>query len=395
MSNPVSFSYQDVARRKEQQVQVPLTVDIYRWYQAMQQSHSVFFDSRRVSWLILRYEEVQRVLLDHQTFSSQFAVGPDGNVDPIMSPGMLGTDPPRHRQLRALVSQAFTPRVVANLEPRITSIVQTLLDQVADRGEMDLVDALAFPLPVRIITELLGIPGNDHEFFRIWSADFMGSDAAQRLVAAQHIVQYLRTLITQRLQEPQEDLISALLQVEIDGERLPEDELLGTCLLLLVAGHETTTGLISNALVCLDEHPESLQELIAQPDLLPSAIEEVLRYRSVVHTDQRVALVDTVLDGQQIKAGDLVLPCFASANLDEQQFPNANTFNIRRTPNRHLGFGYGIHFCLGASLARLEARIALQILLTRFPTIRCKRTSPLELRPSPTIYGLKHVFVEW
>jgi cytochrome P450 len=172
---------------------------------------------------------------------------------------------------------------------------------------------------------------------------------------------------------------------------LTEQDLLGTCLILLVAGHETTTGLIGNALICLDEHPEAFQQIKKQPDLLPQALEEVLRYRAVVHTLPRVVTTDTVLCGQEIKAGNLVLPLFASANLDEAQFPNAGHFDIHRSPNRHLGFGYGIHFCLGASLARLEARIAFNVLLERFPNMQRLRNVPLVLKPSSFIYGPQHI----
>ncbi|GCF06921.1 cytochrome P450 [Dictyobacter arantiisoli] len=395
MSKSVSFSYEDLTRRRAQQVSVPLTLDIYEWYQQMLQSHTVMFDPARASWLVFGYEEVQHVLFDQGTFSSQRSVNADGNVDPFLGMGILGIDPPRHRHLRTLISQGFTPRMVAQLEPRITAIVQALLDQVASRGEMDLVDELAFPLPIQVIAELLGVPSSDRELFRTWSAEAVSPDLAHRVAALQKIAHYFRELITQRRQASREDLVSALLQAEVDGGHLSEEELLGTCMLLLIAGHETTVGLICNALVCLDEHPESLQELLAHPELLPSAIEEVLRYRGVVHSLARVALVDTVLAGQQIKAGDLVLPLFAAANLDERQFPHAEIFDIRRSPNRHLGFGHGIHFCLGAPLARLEARIALGMLLERFPTIRRRRSMPLELKPSYFIYGLKHVPLEW
>jgi cytochrome P450 len=391
VASTASFSYQEFLQRRTQQASVPLTLDIYTWYRHMQTSHAVYFDASRASWLVFRYDDVQRVVLDPHTFSSQRTPNPDGSIDPIASGGIVGMDPPRHRQLRSLISQAFTPRVIALLEPRITSIVHTLLDQVQDKGEMDVVDDLAFPLPVIVIAELLGVLSSDRDQFRQWSADYVGSDYALRLATAQKIAHYCQGLIEQRRQEPREDLISDLLRAEIEGEHLPEHDVLGTCLLLLIAGHETTTGLISNAIVCLDEHPEALQALMAQPDLLPQAIEEVLRYRAVVHTLPRVATVDTVFDGQEIKAGDLVLPLFASANLDEAQFPDPERFDIWRTPNRHLGFGYGIHFCLGAPLARLEARIALGAMRERFPTIQRRRTIPLELKPSSFIYGLKHV----
>jgi cytochrome P450 len=219
----------------------------------------------------------------------------------------------------------------------------------------------------------------------------VGSDYAARLATAKKIAGYFHGLIEQRRREPREDLISELILAEVEGERLPPQDLLGTCLLLLIAGHETTTGLISNAIVCLDEHPDAMRMLAVQPELLTIAIEEVLRYRGVVHTIPRVAARDTVLCGQEIKAGDLVLPLFASANLDEAQFPHADRFDIRRTPNRHLGFSYGIHFCLGAPLARSETRIALKAMLERFPNLKRDRTIPLELKPSSFIYGLKHV----
>ncbi|HKV58045.1 MAG TPA: cytochrome P450 [Ktedonobacteraceae bacterium] len=395
MPNASLYSYQELVDRRTKQASVPLTPDIYRWYQEMQKSYRVYYDETRASWLVFRYDDVHQVLLDTETFSSQRTTNPDGSVDPIASGGILGMDPPGHRQLRTLISQAFTPRVVAQMEPRITAIVHDLLDKVQDKGEMDVVDDLAFPLPVIVIAELLGVPASDREQFRRWSADYVGADFALRLATAKKIAFYFHGLIQQRRREPREDLISEFIRAEVDGERLPEQDILGTCLLLLVAGHETTTGLISNAIVCLDEHPEALRQLIAQPHLIPGAIEEVLRYQAVVHMIVRVVTKDTVLCGQEIRAGNLVLPLYASANLDEAQFPHADRFDIHRTPNRHLGFGYGIHFCLGASLARLETRIALGAMFERFPNLRMTRNAPLELKPSSLIYGLNHLPITW
>jgi cytochrome P450 len=391
VSNAIPFPYEDVINRRAQQISVPLTLDIYDWYREMQKSHALYFDKARASWLVFRYDDVQRLLLDTSTFSSQRSPNPDGTIDPINGGSFIGLDPPRHRQLRSVMAQAFTPRSIALLEPRITSIVHALIDQVQDRGEMDVVDDLAFPLPITVIAELLGVPDSDREHFRQWTTDFVGADYSLRLAAGKKIAAYFHTMIEQRRKEPCGDLMSDLLAAEVDGEPLPENEILGACLLLLIAGHETTTGLICNAIVCFDEHPDALRQLRAQPELLPSAIEEVLRYRAVVHTLTRVAAVDTVFCGQEIKAGELVLPLFASANLDDTQFPNAGTFDIQRTPNRHMGFGYGIHFCLGAPLARLEARIALEAMLERLPKLQRIRTIPLELRPSSFLYGLKHL----
>lgn len=391
MANAASSYYQELLQRRTKQASVLLTPDIYDWYRQMQASHTVYYDETRVSWLVFRYDDVMRAMLDHETFSSERTINPDGSVDPIASGSFIGMDPPRHRELRTLVSQAFTPRMVAMLEPRITAIVHELLDRVQDRGEMDIVDDLAFPLPITVIAELLGVPTRDREQFRQWSNDFVGPDYALRLSTSKKIAQYFHELIGLRRREPQDDLVSALISAEVDGERLPVQDILGTCLLILIAGHETTTGLISNALACLDEHREALHEIMEQPGLIPMAIEEVLRYRTVVHTLPRVVAVDTVFCGQEIKAGNLLLPLFASANLDEAQFPNANSFDIHRAPNRHLGFGYGIHFCLGAPLARLETRIALTAMFERFPNLRRVQGVPIELRPSSFIYGLKHL----
>jgi cytochrome P450 len=253
------------------------------------------------------------------------------------------------------------------------------------------VDDLAFPLPITVIAELLGVPRSDQEQFRQWTADIIGTDPVKQPAATQKVRRSIAATIEERRKAPREDLISGLLAAKIDGEALPEHELFGLCSLLLVAGHETTTGLLSNAIVCLDEHPDATRQLLAQPELLPSAIEEILRYRGIVHSITRVATVDTVFNGQQIKAGDLVMTLFAAANFDETQFPHADTFDIRRTPNRHLSFGHGIHFCLGAPLARLEARIALGAMLERWPNLQRNRAVPLELRPSPNLYGLKHL----
>jgi cytochrome P450 len=391
VTNSPSFSYEEFNQRRMQQASVPLTLDVFSWYQSMQKSHRVYFDEERASWLVFHYNDVQHVMLDPATFSSQRALNPDGSVDPIASLGIIGTDPPRHRELRALISQAFTPGVVALLEPRITSIVHALLDQVQEKSEMDVIDDLAFPLPVSVIAELLGVERDHREQFRRWTADFVGLDAAVRQASAQKIVPYFQGLIEQRRKVPREDLISDLVRTDIDGERLAEQDILGTCLLLLIAGHQTATSLIGSSIVCLDECPDALHQLVAQPELLPLAIEEVLRYRTIVHSTLRVVTVDTVFGGHEMKAGDLLLPLFASANLDEEQFPNAGSFDIQRTPNRHLGFGYGIHFCLGAPLARLEARIALGAMLERFPNMRRIRTVPLELKPSALFYELRHV----
>jgi cytochrome P450 len=390
VSRDESF-YQGLQQRRMQEASVLLTPDIYEWYLHMLETDRVYFDPRRGAWLVFGYDDVQHVLLNPQVFSSERSLKPDGSVDAILGGSILGMDPPRHRQLRALVSQAFTPQMVARLEPRIREIVQTLLASVQEQDHMDLVDDLAFPLPILVIAELLGIPASDRAQFRQWSSDFVAPDFALRMVTAQSIALYFQDLLTERRKKPQEDLLSSFVTTAIDGQQLPDAEILGLCLLLLIAGHETTTGLISNAVLCLDEHPSARQMVLERPELLPQAIEEVLRFRAVVHSLVRVATQDTELMGQTIHSGELVLPLFASANLDERQFPHANQFDITRKPNRHLGFGHGIHFCLGAPLARLETRVALGALLEQYPSLHCVRSEPFELRPSSFIYGLKHV----
>ena len=364
----------------------PLPGDaVYAWYRSIRESQPVFYDTESGAWLVFRYDDVQQILLDPATFSSRR----DDPSDNPLGASILGSDPPRHRQLRNLATQAFTPRTVARLEPRITSIVNDLLDQVADKGEMEVIRDLAFPLPVTVIAELLGIPVADQRQFKQWSEAIVGISEEAYLTAQQEMALYFLSLIAQRRSVPQDDLITALIEAEVDGEHLPDMELLGFCILLLVAGHETTTNLIGNAILCFDEHPHVMDELRAEPALLPSAIEEVLRYYSPVKSLGRIATVDTVLRGQHIKAGQFVLPIFSSANRDEEQFPNANTFDIRRIPNRHIAFGHGIHFCLGAPLARLEARIALGAVLERFSHIRRDRSVPLQLKESGVIFGLQ------
>lgn len=359
--------------------------EIYAWYRSMRETQPVYHDAEHNCVLVFRYDDVQHVLLDHATFSSR---GDDPSTDAIGA-SMISSDPPRHRQLRSLATQAFTLRTVARMEPRITSIVNDLLDQVADKGEMDVIRDFAFPLPVTVIAELLGVPFADRFKFKQWSEAIVGNSAEQYTTAQQEMAAYFFGLLSQRQREPQDDLLTALIQAEVDGERLSDMELLGFCVLLLVAGHETTTNLLGNAILCFDEHPEVMDELRAEPELLPNAIEEILRYYSPVKMLGRTATVDTTLRGQSIKAGQFVLPYFASANRDEEQFPNADTFDIRRTPNRHLAFGHGIHFCLGSPLARLEAKIALGTILQRCKHLKVDRSIPLQLKQSDIIFGVQ------
>src|SRR6185312_4951754 len=294
------------------------TLKPFPWYRRMRDEAPVSYDAQRGSWNVFRFEDVKRVLSEYAAFSSNFSGG-SGRSDQPLGASLISTDPPRHRQLRSLVTQAFTPRTVARLAPRITAITNELLDAVASKGEMDVIDDLAYPLPVTVIAELLGIPLVDRERFKYWSDQVVGATPYHDRDAQKEMSAYFRWMIEQRRQEPQNDLISALLAAEIEGQHLDEQELLGFCVLLLVAGNETTTNLIGNAVLCFDEHPEAMEQLRAEPALLPDAIEEVLRYRSPIKMMFRVATTDVELGGQQMRAGEGVVAWISSANHDEAQ----------------------------------------------------------------------------
>ncbi len=356
------------------------------WYQYMQEVAPVFYDHQRQMWNVFRYQDVQRVLLDPSTFSSQFGLGRG------MDTSMVHSDPPRHRQLRTLVTQQFTPRMVAQLEPRSTEITHVLLDKVIPAGRMDIVDDFAHPLPTIVIAELLGIPSEDRAQFRQWSDAFLEtnlrSEQEQQMRGAMTV--YFQEVIEQRRRSPGADLISALLTANLNGEQLSEQDILGFCILLLIAGNETTTTLIGNAMLCFDAHPEALAAIRADLTLLPTTLEEVLRYRSPIKILARVATRETELGGMHITTGQRVMPWLAAANCDEREFPRANRFELRRMPNRHLAFGHGIHFCLGAPLARLEARIAFTVMLERLSEIKRIPDIPLEPIVDAGTQGIKH-----
>ena len=356
----------------------------FPWYRQMRETNPVSYNEERGSWAVFRYNDVQTVLTDYSLFSSQYM----GEQQPIAM-SIINTDPPRHRQLRSLVTQAFTPRRIAQLEPRITQIVNELLDKVQASGKMDVVDDLAYPLPVIVIAEMLGIPPEQREQFKRWSDELIGESNTPGHNPQLEMGKYFYQIIEQRRQEPKNDLISALIDAQIDGEHLDMMQLLGFCILLLVAGNETTTTLLGNALLAFTDHPETMEELQAHPELLPDAIEEVLRYRSPVKSMYRMASKDTELGGKQLKAGDFIVAWIGSANRDEEQFPEPDRFDIHRSPNRHLAFGHGIHFCIGAPLARLEARLALEAITTRFRTIRRIPDAPIRWMESSIVYGVK------
>jgi cytochrome P450 len=370
----------------------------FPWYQTMRQSAPVYFDNQRDSWNVYRYDDVQRVLSDYGIFSSQFAGDRSGAANPgqPFAASMISTDPPRHRQLRALVTQAFTPRAVEALAPRITAIVEDLLDRVMGQGRFDIIRDFGYPLPVTVIAELLGIPPADREQFKKWSdaivsMGFAGGADGQPYYgdAARDMSRYFLGMIEERRGHPGDDLISGLLAASIDGQHLTPPELLGFGCLLLVAGNETTTNLLGNALLTFTDHPELWERLRQEPALVPDAIEEVLRYWSPVQSMFRMTTASVELSGQTLPAGAWVVAWIGSANHDEAQFTEPERFELGRSPNRHLGFGQGIHYCLGAPLARLEAKIALTAMLQRFRMVERIAEAPLERLPSMIVYGLR------
>lgn len=343
---------------------------------------------------LFRYDDIQTVLRDPLTWSNVFPP-PPGFVRPAhLPPSMLMQDPPEHTRLRGLVNQAFTPRRIRALQGRIEATALELIDALPRGRECDLVAGLAYPLPVIVIAEMIGIPPDDRERFREWSdalVENLGGGIfhppdPETLARELHAVESMRAYFMERAEErkraPRDDLLSALIAAEVEGTRLTFDEMLQMLVLLLVAGNETTRNLIVNAVVTLIEHPEQLAHLRSRPDLVPSAVEEVLRFASPVQCDVRRLARDTEVAGVCLEAEKIALLWLGSANRDEAVFSDPERFDITRTDNRHLAFGFGPHFCLGANLARLEAQVALRMLLQETQEWHLATREPLPLHPS-------------
>lgn len=353
--------------------------DPYPMYRSLREHEPVRWLQLEVrgAWLVTRYQDVKLVLQDLR-FRKDLRYAPSID-DSEVNRSMLFSDPPDHTRLRGLVSMAFTPKMIRELEPKIAEITDELLEAASDGGTIDLVEVLAFPLPVIVIAQMLGVPESDRASFRQWtneildgSDSFISTDEKVRRAEEAHLalIDYLRHLIDLRRREPRDDLITRLLAAHDEQGRLSEEELLFNCRTLLIAGHETTVGLIGNGVYSLLRHPDQLARLQRDPQLIGTAIEEMLRYESPVQRGTfRFAGEAVELGGQQIAAGDEVRALIGSANRDPEQFPYPDVFDVRREPNRHLAFGRGIHFCLGAALARTETRIALLRVLERLPSL--------------------------
>ena len=388
-------------------------IDPYSVY-ARLRSESPVHQSAFGAWVFSRYADCVAILRDPRSSS-------DGrnseayenaieqgllNSDELemSSQSFLFLDPPDHTRLRGLVSKTFTPKVVEGLRLHIQSLVDGLLDKVAEKGSLEVIEDLAYPLPVNVICEMLGVPPEDHVTFREWSREAARSldpeealppDVVElRKKTFDSFRGYFSTLIDQRRKEPKEDLISALIAAEEAGDKLTEGELLSTSILLLVAGHETTVNLIGNGMLALLRHPDQLEKLRDDPSLASSAIEELLRYDPPVQLTGRTALEDMEIGGATIRKGQQMVLLLASANRDPDQFPDPDRIDIARKDNRHMAFGFGVHSCLGAPLARIEGEIAISSLLRRFRGLALRTEAP-EYKENIVLRGLQSLPVSF
>ena len=340
--------------------------------------------NRGTAWYFTRYDDCVAVLRDTQRFVKDVhlafdaeqlaAMPPDPPFVKLGNRSMINQEDPEHARLRRLVSLAFSPSRVRGMRDRIEAVAHELLDAIVDQGEADLKESFAFPLPITVIAEILGFPREDHHKLRDWAPLAPPRDAAETRRTQEgvdRLTDYLLAMFDQRRAEPKDDLITALIQAESNGERLSDDDLLAMVILLTSAGFETTLNTLLNGTLALLHHPDQLALLRDQPELVEFAVEEILRYEPPIHTGTlRWAAVDVEMRGQQIRRGDRILPVVAAANRDPERFPDPNRFYIQREDNKHIAFGIGTHFCTGAPLARLELQIAFPILLERLPNLR-------------------------
>ena len=380
----------------------------YEVFREMREEDPVHWSQAMQSWLLTGYDDILAVLRDHAHFSSERsratnpfvkelekfreASGPAGRT-----PTMLSLDPPAHTRMRNLVNKAFTPRVVERMKPHIQDIADELLDALPDREHIDIVHDLAVPLPVIVIAETLGVPPEERERFKAWSTDVAGTLAGpfqppavmdRARVSSVELAEYFHEQLELRRRQPREDLLSALLAAEEQGDLLSEDELLATLVLLLVAGNETTTNLIGNGMLALLKERDQLRRVQDDPTLLGPAVEEMLRFDGPAQITSRIVAEDMTFQGKNFEAGQVVLCVLSAANRDPARFPDPDRFDIARTDNRHLAFGMGIHYCLGAPLAVAEAQVAISTLLRRYPDAESTLETP-EWAASFILRGLK------
>ncbi|HET6704633.1 cytochrome P450 [Amycolatopsis sp.] len=381
------------------------------WLRGKQPEKPIEFAAELGMWNVYGHPEIEAILRDPGTFSSDTSrlipkdVMPDAGQD-MATGSILQLDPPLHNKMRKLVSRAFTPKVVADLEPRIATITRELLDAIPAGDRLELVEDLAYPLPVIVIAELLGVPASDRSLFRGWVDKMFEStdqvslveknekqDAAIKasLEGQKALADYLGVHVDERRKQPREDLLTKLVEAELDGERLSHSEVVNFANILLLAGHITTTMLLGNVVLCLDTHREWEARVRADRSLVPAAIEESLRYLTPFAAAARTTTRETEVGGVTVPADQMLLLWLAAANRDERVFRDPDTFDPLRAENPHLAFGRGIHFCIGAPLARLEGRVALNILLDRYPVLRTIPGEPPKFQVNPNMTGVREL----
>ena len=367
----------------------------YPVYHQMRNEAPVYWSDAWGCWMLTRYQDITWTLQDYQTFTSlgRLTASMDlpeplwEKVEPLVrhySQGLINVDPPDHTRMRKSVHMAFTPRTIRKMQSYIQDIVERLIDDQIERGEMDVIWDFSYPLPITVIAEMMGIPLEDHAKFKAWSGEIVGFMATpkptpQILLKSQDALlamqQYFRDIYAKRRYQPEDDLITALVRAELEGDKLTEEEMVSSCVTILIGGHETTTYLIANGLYALLQHPDQLRRLRDNPDLADSATEEFLRYDGPFQRNRRIATRDVQLGDVTIEKDQLIMQLLGAANRDPAHFPDPDALDITRSPNKHLAFGYGPHFCLGAPLARLEAPTAFRVLLQRLKNIRLAHDS--------------------
>lgn len=366
--------------------------DPHRFYARLRTAEPLSYVEALNAWVLTTYEDALLLLKDPRFIKDRRKLIQSEDKQDFMDylRTMLQVDPPDHTRLRALVSKAFTPRMIEQLRPRIQQITDELLDAVQERGSMDLIPDFAYPLPITVISEMLGIPAQDRPKFRAWTQEIINMQEGTYRASLETFLGYIKALLDEKRRSPGDDLTSRLVQVEERGDQLNEYELISMIFLLIVAGHETTVNLIGNGTLALLQHPDQFQLLRRDPSLLSGAVEELLRYTAPVSlSDERWAAEDISLHGKLIRKGQMVVAALVAANADPQQFPTGETLDLTRRENQHLAFGRGIHYCLGAPLARLEGQIAFGTLLQRLPNLRLA-SDPADLtwNRNPMLRGL-------
>jgi cytochrome P450 len=368
----------------------------YPLYEQWREERPIWWsDGQMKGWILSRYEDVRAVLKDSETFSSRSMGDTETQAMPLP---LLTDDPPRHTQLRAIVNKAFTSRTLKLLEQDVTVLVSHLLDDMVGHTSVDISSAFTSPLPVSVIAQMMGIPAGRKDDFKRWSDALTGTseatDMSERIPHILEMAEYFQSLLSERRENPGEDLISKVVLAEVEDERLCDQDVVGFCMLLMIAGNETTTNLLSNLLNHLADQPQLWRELREDPDKIDAAIEEILRYDSPVHWVNRRATRDVEFQGQTVKAGEVVYAFMGSANRDPEHYESPDEFRLDRGRSNHHSFGHGIHFCIGAPLARLEARYAMEELLKRYRSISHTPNASNERTHSTMLRGFHHLWLD-